>query len=181
MKELIIDTTSSTLVIVVLDNDKRYENILNTNNNQAEIVMDEIKKLLSKASMTLKDIERCYVGVGPGSYTGVRIGITMAKTLKAINKEIIVKAFNSLLLYIGGNDGVCFRDAKSGKLYALKAKKMHIIEQALINEADREFYKGKEQEFDEFEIESFIENRELITNNSLTANYLKDANAHKLC
>ena len=49
--------------------------------NQSEEILPEIEKLLTQKKTTLKDLTTIIVNLGPGSFTGVRIGITVANTL----------------------------------------------------------------------------------------------------
>jgi tRNA threonylcarbamoyladenosine biosynthesis protein TsaB len=49
-----------------------------------------IDRLISKAEYTPKDIEQIYISYGPGSFTGIRIAVTLAKTLNFANGTKIV-------------------------------------------------------------------------------------------
>ena len=68
------------------------------NNNQkdhASWVHSTIKKIVSDAELTIKDIEAVAVSIGPGSYTGLRVGLSAAKGLCfALNIPLI--AVNTL-------------------------------------------------------------------------------------
>jgi len=69
-----------------------------------------------------KDISFIGVGIGPGAYTGVRVSITIAKSLAfALNIPII--CFSSLESFIPESDGdfISIIDAKIGGVYASKA------------------------------------------------------------
>jgi len=68
------------------------------NNNQkdhASWLHSTVKKIVSDAELTIKDIEAIAVSIGPGSYTGLRVGLSAAKGLCfALNIPLI--AVNTL-------------------------------------------------------------------------------------
>lgn len=49
--------------------------------NHSVLIVPEIKKLLESAGISASEVDVVAVGRGPGSYTGVRIGVSVAKTL----------------------------------------------------------------------------------------------------
>ena len=55
-----------------------------------------IKELLEDFNVTFKDIDEIYVTTGPGSYTGERIGLTIAKTMSVLNKKLKVYTISTL-------------------------------------------------------------------------------------
>ena len=69
---------------------------IDANCKQSESILFEIDKLLSKNELTLKDITDIAVVVGPGSFTGVRIGIALAKGLGAGQKNLKFYPISSL-------------------------------------------------------------------------------------
>ncbi|MDF1510002.1 MULTISPECIES: tRNA (adenosine(37)-N6)-threonylcarbamoyltransferase complex dimerization subunit type 1 TsaB [Bacillaceae] len=82
MKVLAIDTSNYALGIAVIDEEKVIgEYITNVKKNHSIRVMPSIETLLRDCDLTAKDINKIVVAQGPGSYTGVRIGVTIAKTL----------------------------------------------------------------------------------------------------
>ncbi|MGG0717584.1 tRNA (adenosine(37)-N6)-threonylcarbamoyltransferase complex dimerization subunit type 1 TsaB [Robertmurraya massiliosenegalensis] len=82
MKVLAIDTSNYPLGIAVIDEEKVIgEYITNVKKNHSIRVMPTIETLLKDCDLTANDLTKIVVAQGPGSYTGVRIGVTIAKTL----------------------------------------------------------------------------------------------------
>lgn len=104
MYSLLIDTHSNELVLV-LYKDKEQIDIIEEKNivKQSTIAMPFLEELLNRNNTTIKEIEEVIVVQGPGSFTGIRIGITLAKTL-AFCAEIPIYAISSLALLIASND-----------------------------------------------------------------------------
>lgn len=84
MKILAIDTSNQPLsVAVTADDSLLAETTLTTHRKHAEFLMPVIEDLVGKAGLTPKDLDRIVVASGPGSYTGIRMATTVAKTLAA--------------------------------------------------------------------------------------------------
>ena len=67
----------------------------------SNIIMTKIEKCFEEAGLKPNDIDQIIVAIGPGSYTGIRIGVTIAKTMAwALNKKII--PISSLEFMISG-------------------------------------------------------------------------------
>ncbi|OKL36154.1 tRNA (adenosine(37)-N6)-threonylcarbamoyltransferase complex dimerization subunit type 1 TsaB [Domibacillus mangrovi] len=82
MKILAIDTSTYTLSIGLSDGDVVLaEQVTNVKKNHSTRVMPAIEALMSEVGMKPRDLNKIVVANGPGSYTGVRIGVTIAKTL----------------------------------------------------------------------------------------------------
>ncbi|MCM1053845.1 MAG: tRNA (adenosine(37)-N6)-threonylcarbamoyltransferase complex dimerization subunit type 1 TsaB [Ruminococcus sp.] len=99
MKKLFLDTSSSHVVIAILeDDDILYlynEEILDDMSSKIMTIISEGFKTLD---FSIKDIDSIYVANGPGSFTGIRIGVTIAKTIAwALKKDII--SISTLELY----------------------------------------------------------------------------------
>ena len=63
-----------------------------------EHLLPELDKLLKKNSITLSDIGSFCVVVGPGSFTGVRLGVTMVKAFSYVDKTKKIISINMLEL-----------------------------------------------------------------------------------
>ena len=91
MKILAIDTSNRPLSVALLDDEELLlSKTTNIARNHSVMLMPTIAELLDDSHLEAKDIDRIVVAEGPGSYTGLRIGVTAAKTLAAIlNKELV--------------------------------------------------------------------------------------------
>ncbi|MFC4324330.1 tRNA (adenosine(37)-N6)-threonylcarbamoyltransferase complex dimerization subunit type 1 TsaB [Litchfieldia salsa] len=82
MKVLSIDTSNLVMGIALVEEDKVIgEIITNLKKNHSVRVMPAIEQLLQECDVKPSELEKIVVAKGPGSYTGVRIGVTIAKTL----------------------------------------------------------------------------------------------------
>ncbi|WP_062106564.1 tRNA (adenosine(37)-N6)-threonylcarbamoyltransferase complex dimerization subunit type 1 TsaB [Bacillus niameyensis] len=82
MKTLAIDTSNEVLGVALLSEEALIgEYITNMKKNHSVRVMPAIEKLLSDCETSTAELSKIVVAKGPGSYTGVRIGVTIAKTM----------------------------------------------------------------------------------------------------
>ena len=87
--------------------------------DHANYVVDRIQDILERNQLSLDDVSQIIVGDGPGSYTGIRIGVTVAKTL-AYSNNIPLYSVSSLIFMTSGYKGVvcATHDARRGYLFA---------------------------------------------------------------
>lgn len=82
MKILALDSSTYTASAAVLDGDAVLaECSCGLRATHSEQLLNLVRDALARAGVTLADIERIAAGVGPGSFTGVRIGLASAKGL----------------------------------------------------------------------------------------------------
>ncbi|MEH7381984.1 tRNA (adenosine(37)-N6)-threonylcarbamoyltransferase complex dimerization subunit type 1 TsaB [Bacillus sp. JJ1533] len=122
MKVLAIDTSNYVLGVAIVDEEKVVgEVITNLPKNHSVRVMPTIEQLMKECGIKPKDLEKIVVAMGPGSYTGVRIGVTIAKTL-AWSLQIPLVGVSSLEVvaangrYFNGYISPLF-DARRGQVY----------------------------------------------------------------
>lgn len=84
---------------------------------QSEYMIVELNKLLEKHNIKKEDITDVIVAKGPGSYTGVRIAITIAKTI-AVALDAKLYAVSSLRVQKNGTvPSICLINARSNRSY----------------------------------------------------------------
>lgn len=82
MMTLFIDSSASDATYVALAGDgTQYEKRQAIGPSRSQVILPLIEKLLEESHKTFADISDIQVAVGPGSFTGTRVGITIAQTL----------------------------------------------------------------------------------------------------
>ena len=118
MYQLLLDSSNMYLSVGIAKNGQVVDSIFyNAWQRQSELMVTEIDNILKRNKIDKKDLDAIVVGIGPGSYTGVRIGVTIAKTI-AYALKIKVYAKSSLsLLAIDNEPTICLFNARSGRSY----------------------------------------------------------------
>lgn len=120
MLTLGIDTSTMTATVGLSDGDKEIvsyeitEGVFNS-----EELTDMIDDMFSHVKYTIKDVELFAVGVGPGSFTGTRIAVTMARTFAQILKKPIVgvSSLRAMSMIDQDEDVLVLVDAKRKRAY----------------------------------------------------------------
>ena len=124
MMSLFIDTSNFRLVVGVVDEKENavcsYYNDISKNDMSVK-TLEIIKECIDESGIRPNDIDKIYIVDGPGSFTGIRIGVTIAKTFAwTLNKKII--PVSSLEVLASGNlksdYTVSMIDARRGFVYA---------------------------------------------------------------
>lgn len=91
MKILAIDTSSVNATVAVCDENRILgEYTVSGDRAHSQIIMPMTDELLKRCKLDIKDIDIFAVALGPGSFTGLRIGIAAAKTMAVtLGKKII--------------------------------------------------------------------------------------------
>jgi tRNA threonylcarbamoyladenosine biosynthesis protein TsaB len=123
MKILALDTSTSHLTIAVLDGEKVLATFHEkVDRNHSSMLIPMIDKTLKIAKTKLKSIGGFCIGVGPGSFTGLRIGVATIKGLAyPSGKPIVaVPTFDAVARNVTGYEGVIcpVLDARKNKVYA---------------------------------------------------------------
>lgn len=119
MIKMIIDTATEYYYLALLDDeiiiDEAYEK---GNSNHSETLMPRLEIMLKDHNLVLKDIKEVYTGIGPGSYTGLRIAAVIAKMIGSLNK-IDVYEFSTLALIASSvnHESYPLIDARRGNAY----------------------------------------------------------------
>ncbi|AHI53544.1 glycoprotease [Spiroplasma sabaudiense Ar-1343] len=143
--KLFIDTCNNNLILILFSDKKIVDKVVILQQNRiSDIFKNHLQELLDRNSLQLKEISELYVTKGPGSYTGVRIGLTIAKTLFTISKTIAIYTISSLKFQAGLENVVSIIDARSNKSYLgiYQAGLIEIEDQLLPNETVEEIIKN---------------------------------------
>ncbi|WP_422927299.1 tRNA (adenosine(37)-N6)-threonylcarbamoyltransferase complex dimerization subunit type 1 TsaB [Singulisphaera sp. PoT] len=100
-----------------------------------------IASLLSEAGLALADLDGFAVGLGPGSYTGLRIGLTAVKTLAYVTGKPVV-GLNSLEVIAQNAPGEALSvsvvaDAQRGDLYTLDLARSEPLGRLIASDSTR--------------------------------------------
>lgn len=95
MNKLILNTANNDLIVLLSIGEKNYIKVESGVKKHNEIILTLIDQVLSEQSIKLSDIDEFGVVVGPGSFTGIRVGIATIKAFRdACNKQ--AKGINNL-------------------------------------------------------------------------------------
>src|SRR3990167_8720388 len=90
MKILGIDTSTKFLSLGISEDDKIYEYNLELGRQMSDLLSPTIKKVLDALGWRINDIDYFACGLGPGSFTGMRVGIATVKGLAfSLNKPVV--------------------------------------------------------------------------------------------
>ncbi len=103
MRSLFINTSTKKLIIGIVEDDKVLYEYSDTNSNElSSKIMPIIDEAFTKTNLKPVDIDTIFVTNGPGSFTGIRIGLTIAKVM-AWSLKMKVVPVSSLELMVSGN------------------------------------------------------------------------------
>lgn len=118
MYQLLLDSSNVYLSVGIAKDGKVIDKIYyEAWQRQSEMMVTEVDNILKKNKIEKEELDGVVVGIGPGSYTGVRIGVTIAKTI-AYALKIKIYAKSSLsLLKDPEKPTICLFNARSGRSY----------------------------------------------------------------
>lgn len=126
MTILALDTSNKTLSVAVeLTDGTIIEQTIENTLQHSVLLMPTIEAVFKEAGITAKDLTKVVVAEGPGSYTGLRIGVTVAKTLaKSLGIPLVgVSSLDVFLPTLASKVEVAevvvpFFDARRGNIFA---------------------------------------------------------------
>lgn len=140
MKILGIDTSTKTMSIALISDEKILGEVnFYSNMDHSEKLLDNIKFLLESNDTRVEDLDYIGVAVGPGSFTGVRIGVAAVKgicefknilTVPVSSLEILSRNFSSNKYVAVGVDAK--RERVYGAIYDYENHKQ-ILKEGLYN------------------------------------------------
>ena len=185
MISLFLDTCNKNIVIGLLEDNKLIDKTVYINdNNLSEKLLPSIKELLDKNNIKVNNLNRIYVSVGPGSFTGIRIGLTVAKVMAwSLKIDIIpISSLEAIASTDSDYNYICpMIDARRGYVYAsLYDKELNnIIKDQYIKQED---FTNLLKDY-KYEIVSYeSDNKPILNIEKIVAKHVNDKsiNPHKL-
>jgi tRNA threonylcarbamoyladenosine biosynthesis protein TsaB len=188
MYSLIIDSATKVLYIaLVCDNKIIKEVYMKGEHDHAKNIVYLVDEALKTAKIEVDQLSKIIVGIGPGSYTGVRMGVTVSKMMASF-KNVPLYKISTLKLIASGNKGIVLSmvDARHNQSFAAiidTNKDRYILDEGMYDnntllESNYEFVSNES----EFIVDPFyvISNSELVSNpDLLVPNYLRDTEAER--
>ncbi len=122
MLTLAFDTSSKTAAVALLrDNNVLYDNIIITDLKHSEVLLPAIDHALKAISIKIEDVDLFACTIGPGSFTGLRIGVSTLQGLMLAtgNPAVGISSLAALALNAGKTSKlICsMMDAGRGQVY----------------------------------------------------------------
>lgn len=143
MKACIIDSTAGELALAVINGDDEYTHVgkAGARRHTSEI-LTALDALFLEAKLSPKDLDYVGVVVGPGSFTGIRIGVSTANAMALGSGAKLVEITELESLLIDEEVALGLIDCKHDNYYAL-FKDGDSLEYKAVNIIDVEPYEGK--------------------------------------
>ena len=203
MISLYIDTSSSYLYSALIKDKKILQEVKENYGQELSVeALPQIIKLFEKASITPKDIDKIFVVVGPGSFTGIRIGVTIAKTMAFSLKISIIPVSSLKAMAISARKDTPYImpliDARRGYVYGAVydknmrevVKEQHILLTELVDKVPDTYsvisndqlpvtVSREEYDPDILKIVTFYDSEKPISPHLVNPNYLKRTEAEE--
>ncbi len=122
---LAMDASTEALTLALSHHGQEHVFFKECPQQHSQMILPEIDKLLSAAKIALSDVDLIVFGQGPGSFTGVRIGVAMAQGL-AFTHDIPLVGVSTLQTMAqqavaqGHHDVLVAIDARMGEIYCAR-------------------------------------------------------------
>ena len=140
--ELLMDSSNTELSIgIVEDNIITYKTSFAAWQRQSELMVPELEKALNATGKELKDVTKIVVGKGPGSYTGLRIAMTIAKVVGVLNGCQLVLVSSLQMLGPVNEKFIAVMNARSNRSYVgvYSKGKVELEDTIMTNEEVKEY------------------------------------------
>ncbi|MCB9497923.1 MAG: tRNA (adenosine(37)-N6)-threonylcarbamoyltransferase complex dimerization subunit type 1 TsaB [Erysipelotrichaceae bacterium] len=115
---ILLDSSNTSLTVGLADEENLVDSIsYEAWQTQSEHMIPELDKLMNKYQISKDDIASVVVAIGPGSYTGVRIALTIAKTIATALKIDLYPVSSLQILKNGDKPSICLINARSDRSY----------------------------------------------------------------
>lgn len=179
---LFIDTHDELITIALKNKENLFIKTQESEYSHSIYTMPMIESIFKENNLEIKDLEKVIVINGPGSFTGIRIGLSIAKTL-AYALNIKINTISSLTAYLVSNNTnnakkAVIEDNKGFYVSVFDKDNNVIVEETYIDE-DNYNYEKVEKKLDIEKIINYLENKESENPHFVKANYIKKIEVEK--
>lgn len=189
MKTLLIDSATNVLYTALCFDEKIvYESYVPGKHDHASVILVEVEKACKKGNIDLIQIDRVIVGIGPGSYTGVRMAVAVGKMIATLEERIELYTISTLYLMASGFEGTVLSqiDARRGNVFGAimnTTTMAYIVEESLIEQAKLETYEHSfivsENDFKVNPLKVMQYATKVLEPRTLVPNYLRQTEAER--
>ncbi len=179
---LFIDTHAELITVALKTKDNLFIKTKESEYSHSIYTMPMIEELFKENNLNVKDLKKIIVVNGPGSFTGIRIGVSIAKTM-AYALKIDINTISSLTAYIissnlNENKKAVIEDNK-GYYISVFDKNNKPIKEEYYSEEDNEQVKEVDYKLDVEKIIDYLKNKKSENPHFVKANYVKKIEVEK--
>lgn len=179
---LFIDTHDELITIALKNNEDLFIKTKVSEYAHSVYTMPMIEEVFKENDLNIRDLEKIIVVNGPGSFTGIRIGLSIAKTL-AYALNISINTISSLTAYLVSNETnenkkAVIEDNK-GYYVSVFDKDNNIVVEETYCEEDTYDYPLVEEKLDVEKIIDYCKDMKSENPHFVKANYIKKIEVEK--
>lgn len=185
MHKLFVDTHGDLITLALIKENEIIKKEINSGRGHAEVLLPSFDNLLKVNNIEVDQIKEIIAVNGPGSFTGVRIGLSMVKIL-SYTKNIPVKLISSLTSFLVSHNTTrnkisYIEDAKGAYVLAFDKNNNVILEEQYLEDYEDIInnYEIVPNTLDINKIIEYSKNLELTNPHLIKANYVKKIEVEK--
>lgn len=179
---LFIDTHDSLITIGLKNGDKLYIKQKESESSHSIFTVPMIEEIFNENNLEIKDLKSIIVVNGPGSFTGIRIGLSIAKTM-AYALNIKINTISSLKAYLISSEikenKIAIIEDNKGYYICVFDKNNNIIVDECYQEENNYNYKEVNYKLNIDKIIEYMKNKESENPHFIKANYIKKIEVEK--
>ena len=179
---LFIDTHASLITIALKNKKDLFVKTQESEYSHSVFTMPMIESIFKENNLDVHDLKKIIVVNGPGSFTGIRIGLSIAKTM-AYALKIDINTISSLTAYLVSNDTkekrkAVIEDNKGYYISVFDENNKNIVPEYYAEE-DNENYPQVEEKLDVSKIIDYCKNMKSENPHFVKANHIKKIEVEK--
>ena len=155
MNSLILDCSCG-MNVYVLSGDKTFSFVDGTQNKHTDEILKCVDELLNKAKINVKELDNLCVCVGPGSFTGVRVAISITKGLALGTNAKVFELSNFDVIQKNNENAYYVLDGFSNFVYVRTVKNNSVFDECI--SIDDFSQKYKTESFDVYTVTEKAQN-----------------------